>query len=130
MQKFLAVGMFCLVLPTASSCSHEEPEFLAGGREVESWVAALHDPDPQVRRQAVMKLGNVGDADPAAAEALTEALRDTDVQVRRAAIFAVVKLDNPSQAIITQLGALSRDDSESGVREIAGKALEKLSRAD
>ena len=34
---------------------------LAGGREVKSWIADLHDPKPQVRRQAVLKLGNVGD---------------------------------------------------------------------
>ena len=29
---------------------------LAGGREVKSWVADLHDSKPQVRRQAVLKL--------------------------------------------------------------------------
>ena len=130
MKKFLAVGIVCMVFPMASGCSHEEPDFLAGGREVESWIAALHDPDPQVRRQAVMKLGNVGDADPAAAEGLTEALCDTDVQVRRAAVFAVVKLDKPSEAITSQLDIMSRNDSEPGVREVAGKALEKLSRSD
>jgi hypothetical protein len=35
----------------------------------------LHDPKPQVRRQVVLKLRNVGDADPSVAEDLAEALR-------------------------------------------------------
>jgi hypothetical protein len=47
-----------------SGCRREEQgPLLAGGREVGSWVAALNDAKPQVRRQAVLKLGNVGDAD-------------------------------------------------------------------
>ena len=45
---------------------------------MKSWVADLHDAKPQVRRQAVLKLGNVGDEDPAVADALAEALHDTD----------------------------------------------------
>ena len=130
MQRLLAVGMLFMLLPMVPGCSHEEPEFLAGGREVESWITALHDPDPHVRRQAVMKLGNVGDADPAAAEGLTEALRDADVQVRRAAIFAVVKLEQPGETITSQLENMRRGDSEPGIREVADKALEKLSRDD
>jgi HEAT repeat protein len=126
MKKIMAVAIFCLVHAGASGCSDEEPKFLAGGREVTSWVAALKDPNPQVRRQAVMKLGNVGDADPAAAEALTEALRDADVHVRRAAVFAVVKLKEPGEEITTQLDAMSRTDSNPGIREVATSALEKL----
>ena len=75
------------LLLAASGCNREERgPILAGGREVKSWVADLHDPKPQVRRQAVLKLGNVGDADPAVAEGLAEALRDTDALVRRAAV--------------------------------------------
>ena len=35
---------------------------------MKSWIADLHHAKPQVRRQAVLKLGNVGDHDPAAAE--------------------------------------------------------------
>jgi HEAT repeat protein len=130
MYRFLAVGMFCTLLTATSGCSHEEPDFLAGGREVESWITALHDSNPLVRREAVMKLGNVGDADPAAAEGLTEALRDSDVQVRRAAVFAVVKLEEPGEAITSQLEIMRRNDSEPGIREVAGKALKKLNRAD
>ena len=53
------------VLWTVSGCNREERgPILAGGREVKSWIADLQIPRPQVRRQAVLKLGNVGDADP------------------------------------------------------------------
>ena len=49
-----------LVLFAALGCSPtEQGPMLAGGREVKSWVADLHDPNPPVRRQAVLKLGNV-----------------------------------------------------------------------
>jgi HEAT repeat protein len=77
-----------------------------------------------------MKLGNVGDADPAAADALTEALGDTDIQVRRAAVFAVVKLKKPSEAIVAQLDAMSRADSDSGIRDVAARAVKRLGQTD
>ena len=63
---------------------------------MKSWVAELHNPKPQVRRQAVLKLGNAGDSDPAVAPALAEALLDLDAVVRRDAIRAVAKLSQPS----------------------------------
>ena len=70
---------------------------------MKSWVADLHNPKPQVRRQAVLKLGNAGDSDPAVADALAEALHDTDPLVRCDAILAVVKLKQPGAAIKDQL---------------------------
>ena len=62
----LAVLGAVVVLPGCRQ--RERGPILVGGREVKSWVKDLHDPRPQVRRQAVLKLGNVGDADPSAAE--------------------------------------------------------------
>ena len=60
-------------------CAREERgPILSGGREVKSWIADLHNPKPQVRRQAVLKLGNAGDSDPAIAEGLAEALQGVD----------------------------------------------------
>ncbi len=110
-----------------SGCGRDEPgPLLAGGREVSSWVAALGDPKPQVRRQAVLKLGNVGDADPAAAAALTSALRDTDAIVRRAAVQAVVKLKRPAEETLARLREMKRTDRDPTVRDFAGKALAKL----
>ena len=96
---------------------------LAGGREVKSWIADLHDPKPQVRRQAVLKLGNVGDADPAAAEGLAEALRDSDAIVRRDAVSAVAKLSKPSEEIMAWLRIMGDRDRDPRVRDYAKRAI-------
>jgi HEAT repeat protein len=103
---------------------------LAGGREVKSWLAALHDPKPQNRRQAVLKLGNVGDADPTAAEGLAEALHDTDALVRRAAILAVAKLTKPSETILARLKVMSESDRDTLVRDHAKKAIAHFGAAE
>jgi HEAT repeat protein len=103
---------------------------LAGGREVKSWIADLHDPKPQVRRQAVLKLGNVGDADPTAAEGLAEALRDTDALVRRDAVHAVAKLTKPDVAVMAQLRVMSESDRDKLVRDYAKRAIEHFEKVE
>ena len=124
MVATLALFWFC-------GCSREErAPMLAGGREVKSWVAALHDPKPQVRRQAVLKLGNVGDADPAAAEGLAEALRDTDALIRSDAILAVAKLTTPGKSILAQLKVMSDSDRDARVRDHAKKAIKHFGAAE
>lgn len=118
-----AILAWAVALP---GCGREERgPILSGGREVKSWIKDLHDPKPKVRRQAVLKLGNVGD-DPAAAEALAEALNDKEPLVRRDAILAIAKLKAPSVAIRERLEAMSRSDKDPGARELAGKAVTKL----
>ncbi len=113
----------------ASGCGRSERgPLLAGGREVRSWVAELRDPKPRVRRQAVLKLGNVGDDDPAVAEGLALALRDSDVLVRRDAVHAVVKLKQPSDAVIARLREMNETDPDAIVRDFAKRALAKLGR--
>ena len=116
---------------TVSGCGRDERgPLLAGGREVSSWVADLSDPNPQVRRQAVLKLGNVGDADPAAADGLAMALRDSDALVRRDAVHAVVKLKQPTEATLARLQEMNRTDPDATVRDFARRALAKLGRAE
>jgi HEAT repeat protein len=123
--------MIAIVLAAIAGCGGEDRgPLLAGGREVKSWVADLHDPKPQVRRQAVLKLGNVGDDDPTVTDALAEALHDTDLQVRRAAILAVVKLKQPGLAIKNQLDTMSKSDKDSRARDLAGKALDRLGKSE
>jgi HEAT repeat protein len=123
--------MVALALLMAWGCSgKEQGPMLAGGREVKSWVAAAHDPKPQVRRQAVLKLGNVGDADPAAAQALAEALRDADALVRRVAVLAVAKLSKPGAAILAQLRVMSERERDLLVREHAKKAIAHFGAAE
>jgi hypothetical protein len=99
---------------------------LSGGREVKAWLADLHDPKPQVRRQAVLKLGNVGDADPAALEGLGQALDDPDPLVRRDAVLAVAKFRQPGEAIKARVEAMSKSDEDPRVRDVSQRALPRL----
>jgi hypothetical protein len=108
-------------------CAREEHgPILAGGRELKSWIADLHSPRPQARRQAVLKLGNAGDSDPATAGGLAKALQDPDALVRRDAIRAVAKLQQPGTLIKERLQTMSRLDKDSVTRDLAGKALVRL----
>lgn len=116
-----------VIAATASGCSRsEQGPPLAGGREVRSWIADLRDPKPQVRRQAVRKLGNVGDDDPAVAEGLAVVLHDSDVLVRRDAVHAVVKLKQPGEAVLARLREMNGTDPDTTARDFAGRALAKL----
>ena len=113
-----------VALLMGSGCSREEHgPILAGGREVKSWVTDLHDPKPHVRRTAVLKLGNVGDSDPAAAEGLAEAIRDSDAVVRRNAVSAVAKLSKPSNEVLARIRIMSERDPDLHVRDYAERAI-------
>ncbi len=127
MKRSASIVVLVGACVVASGCHREERgPVLAGGREVKSWVEALRDPKPQVRRQAVLKLGNVGDADPAVADALALALRDRDAQVRRDAVLAVAKLKTPGAAIASQLETMSRTDRDPRARDLAQRALARV----
>jgi HEAT repeats len=136
MQTILARAsrtVLIALLGTAAfpGCKGEERgPTLAGGREVKSWVADLHSPKAQVRRQAVLKLGNVGDEDPTVADALAEALHDADALVRCDAILAVVKLKQPGEVIKGQLETMSKTDKNDRARDLAGKALVRLGKTE
>ena len=120
-----------VALLTASGCARDDRgPMLAGGREVKSWLADLHDPMSQVRRQAVLKLGNVGDADPAAAEGLAEAIRDSDSIVRRNAVSAVAKLSKPSDEILAWLMNMGDRDPDLRVRDYAKRAIAHFDKAN
>ncbi len=112
---------------TLPGCAREERgPILAGGRELKSWIADLHNPRSQVRRQAALKLGNAGDSDPATVGGLAEALQDADVLVRRDAIRAVARLEQPGALIRERLQTMSRVDKDSVARDLASKALARL----
>jgi HEAT repeat protein len=122
---------FAVALLAASGCAREERgPILAGGREVKSWLADLHDPKPHVRRTAVLKLGNVGDSDPAAAEGLAEAIRDSDPVVRRNAVSAVAKLSTPSNDVLAWLKIMSDRDPDPHVRDYARRAVAHFEKAN
>jgi hypothetical protein len=116
--------MALVVLLANFGCNGEERgPTLVGGREVKSWLVDLHDPKPRVRRQAVLKLGNVGDSDPTVVDALAEALRDADPLVRRDTVLAVAKLSKPSDAVIVQLKAMEKSDRDPLIRDYAKRAI-------
>ena len=93
-----------------------------------SWIAELSDPKPQCSPPGGLA-GNVGDADPAAAEGLA-VLRDSDALVRRDAVHAVVKLKQPSEAMVARLREMNRTDPDATVRDFAQRALKKLGRSE
>jgi hypothetical protein len=116
-----ALGMSML---SPLGCSHEPSgPVLSGGREIKSWIADLRDRNPKVRRQAVLKLGNAGDSDPAVAEGLAEALDDSDAVVRRDAIRAVAKFKSMTSSISEKLEKMSREDKDTIARDLATKLL-------
>jgi HEAT repeat protein len=96
---------------------------LLGGREVWAWVADLSHPKPQVRRQAVLKLGSVGGSDPAVVEGLAGALNDLDPLVRRDAIVAVTRLKEPPASAWERLEAIGRSDKDARTRDLAREAI-------
>lgn len=106
----------------------EQP--LAGGKSVASWVEALGDPDPKVRKQAVLKLGNAGPTDPSVLPALLGALKDREANIRCAAVLALLKCGPEGKEGIPALMELSQNDSDAKVRSHAVKALEKLQQSE
>lgn len=126
----LTATIVAVLLVSSAGCNREVDEgpILAGGREVDTWIAALDNPNPGFRRRAVRELGNIGDSDDATADALAKALGDSDPLVRREAVLAVVKLEKPGDAIVASLSTMSRADSDSEIRDVATRALAQLKR--
>jgi HEAT repeats/FG-GAP-like repeat len=96
------------------------------GHSTRYWTAALDDPDPKVRIEAMKALGAIGSqadrAVPRLAALLTE---DPDPDVRSQAAMALSKMDPASKAAV---GELSRalEDRELNVRANAVQALIRL----
>jgi HEAT repeat protein len=116
-----AVGLAIL----ASGCGQTQPT-MVGGKPVSQWLKALQEPDAKVRKTAVVKLGNVGTADPAALPAVIGALKDPDAAVRCEAILALVKCGPAAAEAIPALTDLQQRDPNAQVRHYAAKAIEKL----
>ncbi len=122
MKRALLIGL----LLSAAGCIRPSEPMLAGGKPVQHWLDALHRPVAKVRKEAVAKLGNVSDADPAAFPAVLQALRDNEATVRREAIVALLKFDQHAEEAIPELSELRAHDPDATVRKFAQKALRKL----
>jgi HEAT repeat protein len=99
---------------------------LSGGKSVDDWVQALAGPDARLRKTAVLKLGNVGPADPAVLPAVLGALEDRDAGVRREAILALMKYGDGARQAAPILAAMRQRDADARVRSDAAKALQRL----
>jgi HEAT repeat protein len=116
-----AVGWLALL---AAGCGQTGPT-LAGGKPVGHWVEALRSSDAKMRKTAVLKLGNLGSADPAALPAVTGALKDPDAAVRREAALALLR-NAPAAAEAVPALTAAKTDRDPQVREYAAKALERI----
>ncbi len=121
MRLFLAVVLAILV----SGCGRGQPP-MTGGKPISSWVQALQDPDPTLRKKAVFKLGNVGPIDATVCPALLGALKDIDAAVRCETILALMKCGPGVRDAIPTLTQMQQQDSDARVRSYAARALEKL----
>lgn len=112
-----------------AGCNKESPPVLAGGKPIEHWVAAARDPNEKFRKQAIQKLGNVGNADPAVLPVLIAALKDASPGIRREAIIAIVKYGPGSEQAIDPLKAVAATDSDPQIRGYAAQAVTILNRS-
>jgi HEAT repeat protein len=120
MRRVVMIAL-CLL---AAGCGRKQP-LLAHGQPVAHWLQALQDPDPAVRRKAVVALGHVGTADPAALPAVIEAVKDRDAGVRGDAVLALMNLGPDARDAV---GALEQacGDRDPRVRSYAEKALKRV----
>lgn len=121
MRHLLAAAALLVV----SGCASSVPT-LAGGKPVSYWVEALKGPDVHLRKQAASKLGNVGSADESALPALLGGLKDSDAGVRAEVIKALAKHGPAAREAVPTLTEMHERDHSPQVRELAGRALEKL----
>jgi HEAT repeat protein len=113
----------CLAI-LIGGCGKKEP-LLSHGQPVNHWLQTLHDPDPKTRKKAVVALGHVGTADPAAIPAVIEAVKDPDPSVRAEAVLALLNLGPDAKEAIPALTE-AQTDKDAKVREYAVKALERI----
>ena len=124
-RSFTLTAMVAVLL---SGCGKSEP-IVSGGKPAAYWVKASKDPNVSLRKQAVIKLGNIGTADEAALPALMEALRDREAAVRKEAILALLKCGPVARQALAPLNELRLRDPDPDVRAYAAKATKKLDKS-
>src|SRR5437660_8597859 len=106
-----ATQIIAIMLVTFSLAGcHKEQPLLAGGKSVAHWIERSRDPSDKVRKEAVAKLGNVGNADPAVLPALIAALKDQNSGVRRVAIVGILKYGPEASDARDQLTVVQTND--------------------
>ena len=81
--------------------------------------------DEQARADAILTLGKVGEP---AVPALLKALDDPDREARRAAAMVLGHIGPVAKSALPALQKMANNDSEDRVREVAAKAVERITR--
>jgi hypothetical protein len=113
-----------LLAVLAVGCSKRDP-LHSHGQPVSYWVQALQEPDVPKRKKAVVALGHVGTADPAAMPALIAALKDADAGVRAEAVLALLNLGPEAKEAIPALTD-AQNDPDPTVRDYAKRAVGRI----
>jgi HEAT repeat protein len=108
-----------------AGCGAAQPTSV-GGKPVDYWVRALHDPDARLRKRAALKLGNAGSVDATVIPALIETLQDRDPGVRAQAVLALLRMGPAAREASQALQERAVKDWDATVRAYAVKALEKV----
>jgi HEAT repeat protein len=109
-----------------TGCSRKDEPVMAHGKPVSHWLEELKKSDSQARKKAVIALGHVGKADPAAIPALIGAVKDDrDATVRREAVLALLTTGPDAKDAIPILTE-AQSDKDATVRSYASKALERI----
>jgi HEAT repeat protein len=121
-------GWFIVVCTVvmAGGCARKSGPVTAGGRPAVEWAADLGSADPAVRKKAVRELGHIGTADKATVPTLVGALKDKDAGVREAAVLALLAIGPPAAEAGPALTEIRDRDPVPKVRQVAGKAVERL----
>ncbi len=120
----ILIGLFFLV-----GC-RDKRIVLTGGKPLRYWLDTLDSPDPQLRRKAVFKLGNVGTSQPEVFPALCRSLEDKEAAVRKETIIAIMKCREVATKIVPKLIELQSNDPDPQVKRYAHLALDRLRAKD
>src|SRR5260221_12433775 len=113
-----------LVIFSLAGCHKEQP-LVAGGKSVGHWIERSHDLNEKVRKEAVAKLGNVGNADPGGLPALIAALKDQNPAGRHPAIVGIVKNGPEASGARGSLGIVQSNNPDPEIRDFAAKEGQK-----
>jgi HEAT repeat protein len=111
-----------LIALALTACGKSTPP-QAGGRSIDHWLDAIHDPDAHARTEAALKLGNVGSADARALPALISALDDPQATVRRAAVQGLVKFGPAAKDALPKLNQMHASDADVRLRDFVGEVI-------
>jgi HEAT repeat protein len=107
-----------------AGCGKNQP-VQAHDKPVSYWLEELKKPDAKSRKKAVLALGHVGTADPAAMPALMRAVKDPDATVRNEAVLALLNIGPDARDAIPVLTE-AQTDKDATVRSHAAKALARI----